>query len=57
MAKMAKIESCFKQNDCVIWNDHSPGYKGNEIELFTDKLDELVTEKTQYKFEPVVMNK
>ena len=52
-----KIESCFKQNDCVIWNDHSPGYKGNEIKLFTDKLDELVTEKTQYKFEPVVMNK
>ena len=54
-----KIESCFKQNDCVIWNDHSPGYKGegDEIKLFTDKLDELVTEKTQYKFEPVVMNK
>ena len=52
-----KIESCFKQNDCVIWNDHYPDYKGNEIRLFTEKLDELVTEKTQYKFEPVVMNK
>ena len=52
-----KIESCFKLNDCVIWNDHSPYYKNNEIKLFLDKLDELVTEKTQYKFEPVVMNK
>ena len=52
-----KIESCFKQNDCVIWNDHYSDHKGNEIKLFTDKLDELVTEKTQYKFEPVVINK
>ena len=52
-----KIESCFKQNDCVIWNDHSPDYIDNEMDLFLDKLDELVTEKTQYKFEPVVMNK
>ena len=50
-----KLEICILDGRCHSWNYEN--FDDNEMKLFDNKLNEIISGKSEYQFEPILMDK